>query len=144
MGLDLKEGASVESLPLGDLAYAVLEQHGAAAEAAVATILERVRAALPPDLVTDVMSSTYGGREAAREPLQPGNWVTLGEVAAAAAITFVEVNVATGATRERCAWSRSRGGGARFLPTQVLQASCAQLIDRMEVNRRVRDSDPDA
>ncbi len=93
----------MEPLALGNLAYAVLEQHGAAVETAVVRTLERLRAPLPPARAQQVVGTVYGEREAVRQPLQAGNWVTLGEITTAGATTFVEVNVATGATRERLA-----------------------------------------
>jgi hypothetical protein len=87
--------------PLGTLAFAILEQHGAAVEAAVASILEQERAALPPDRRAHVAGYVYGEREVARQSLQTGNWVTLGEITTGVATTFVEVNVATGEMRQR-------------------------------------------
>ena len=123
----------------------VLERHGAAAEAVVASILERVHAVLPPDRVQHVVGSVYGEREAVRQPLQAGNWVTLGEIAAAEAITFVEVNVATGATRERCTWTRLPSRGSRAVPAHnPCRRSAGTSFDQVEVNGHVRDIGPDA
>jgi hypothetical protein len=93
----------MEGRALGALAYAVLEQHSASAEAAVTRVLARMRRELPPDRQPHLVGFVYTAHEVVRQPLQVGNWVTLGEVGDTEATTFVEVNVGTGATRERCA-----------------------------------------
>lgn len=90
------------ALPLGMLGYAVLEQHGEAARDAVTRVLARMRATLPPDGRRCLVGRVYDEREVVREPLQAANWVTLGEIVCAGMTTFVDVNVRTGATRERC------------------------------------------
>lgn len=118
----------MENPALGDLVYAVLEQHGAAVDAAVADILARARATLHPDQAQHLLGGVYIEKQAVRQPLQPGNWVTLGEVEGAAGVTFVDVNVATGAIRERCAWFRRGCPDRHLLPAQIGQAACRHVI----------------
>jgi hypothetical protein len=91
----------METAPLGPLGYAVLEQYRELAQAAVGNVLARLRAELPPDGGPPVVGYVYDERDVGRTPLQAGNWVTLGVVTAGETTTFVEVNVGTGAVRER-------------------------------------------
>lgn len=84
--------------PLDDLANVVLEEFGDAARSAVARLVERERRRHEP--TGRVPGHAYDLREIARQPLQPGCWVTVGEVTSTQRVTLVEVNVASGTIRE--------------------------------------------
>jgi hypothetical protein len=81
--------------PLGDLAHAVLEQFGERARHALGRALARRGSS------SNTLAFIYGEGELARQKIQPGNWVTMGEVVADGAATLIEVNIGSGASRER-------------------------------------------
>lgn len=90
-------------LPMGSLAYAVHDLHGERLDAALDRAIERAAKRSAPTGDISVLSAVgrlYDDREAARQPIRAGNWVTLGEVRGAGATTFIDINVGTGETRE--------------------------------------------
>jgi hypothetical protein len=92
--------------PLRELAYVVIERHGETARRALDRAMARRGAPAsppptkPPDQAPRFVGYAYDERDLARQPLKPGNWVTVGEIRAAETTTFIEVNVGTGETRE--------------------------------------------
>lgn len=94
--------------PLGALAYAVLEQHGDLARAAVAHALHarRLLNGCPGGRDCPVTAHVFGESDLARQHLQPGNWLAVGMIADGAGSSLVEINLTTGDMRERPASAR--------------------------------------
>ena len=87
-----------DARPLGALAEVLTEDYSWQVRLAVEQIA--VRAGCPGQ------ARVYDASEAGRQWLQPGGWVRLGEVVIDGVVAFVEVQVGTGAIRER------RGAGS--------------------------------
>lgn len=90
----------MQTHPLDDLADLVLEQHGDAVRSTVARLVERERGGRQTEPVGRIRGHAYDLREIARQPLQAGCWVAVGEVISPTSATLVEVQVSTGRFRE--------------------------------------------
>jgi hypothetical protein len=89
--------------PLGPLAYAVIEQYGDLAETAVT---DAVRWWQTANGCADangcaITGHLYGDDELATQPLQPGNWLSVGLVGDGVHQAVVEINLSDGRVREK-------------------------------------------
>lgn len=95
-----KAFAEAQHQPLDELATVVMEQYGDTARSAVARLLEREPGDHQPEPTGRLRGHAYDLREVARQPIQAGRWVTVGEVVSPTNLILVEVDVATGLIRE--------------------------------------------
>ncbi|MGH2531295.1 MAG: hypothetical protein ACRDJW_03210 [Thermomicrobiales bacterium] len=92
-----------KNFPLGPLAYAVIEQYG---ELARTALTDAVRWRQMANGCVDGGTCAISGRlfadeELASQPLQPGNWLSIGLVGDGVQQAVIEINLTDGRTREK-------------------------------------------
>lgn len=93
------------NFPLGPLAYAVIEQYGELAESALTDAVRWWQSAHGGDggdgSACAITGRLFGEDELANQPLQPGNWLSVGLVEDGVQKAVIEINLTDGRTREK-------------------------------------------
>ncbi|MGH2558877.1 MAG: hypothetical protein ACRDJH_07420 [Thermomicrobiales bacterium] len=91
------------NFPLGSLAYAVIEQYGDLAETALTDALRwrQMANGCADGAACAISGRLFADEELASQPLQPGNWLSIGLVGDGVHQAVIEINLTDGSTREK-------------------------------------------